>query len=134
MSFASAQVLEPPLDDVLEMHLAAVEEAIAMMGDALAEADAVVIEAAGDHLQATLRSALPVFAPLTRQDAMPPLAQRRFALAQARISAQREALFRAASAVDHHLDILLPRPFAGASVYSANGAGQRGTGRVIAAS
>ena len=45
-----------------------------------------------------------------------------------------EALFRATSLVEQNLEILIPRPLAETSVYSAAGATQRGPGRMIAAS
>jgi hypothetical protein len=65
---------------------------------------------------------------------MPAALRNRFALANGQIAVQREALFRATSLVEQNLEILLPRPMAESSVYSASGAAQRGPGRMIAAS
>ncbi|MBC7663430.1 MAG: hypothetical protein H7276_06465, partial [Caulobacter sp.] len=65
---------------------------------------------------------------------VPAALRNRFAKANGQIAAQREALFRATSVVEQNLEILIPRPMAETSVYSATGANQRGPGRVIAAS
>jgi hypothetical protein len=65
---------------------------------------------------------------------MPAALRTRFAMANGQITAQREALFRASSIVEQGLEILIPRPMAETSVYSATGSNQRGPGRMIAAS
>ncbi|HEX7637433.1 MAG TPA: hypothetical protein VF457_03480, partial [Burkholderiaceae bacterium] len=69
-----------------------------------------------------------------RRGTMPPALRRRFALASGQVAAQREALFRATTALDQALEILIPRPLAQASTYSAQGLGGRGPGRMLGAS
>lgn len=130
---APAQSL-PPDASALETSLAAVELAIATLGDTLAQADIAAVEAASNALHDAMRAAMNQFAQVARGGKMPPELRSRFALANAQIGAQREALIRASSLVEQNLEILLPKPVAQTSVYSANGASQRGPGRVIAAS
>ena len=81
-----------------------------------------------------MRAAMNEFAKVARRGTMPMALRNRFAMANGQIAAQREALFRATSMVEQNLEILIPRPMAEASVYSASGANQRGPGRMIAAS
>ena len=118
----------------LEASLTAVELAIATLGQCLAQPDIAAIEAASTALHEAMRAAMNQFAQVARRGSMPVALRTRFALANGQISAQREALFRATSAIEQNLEILIPRPMAEISVYSAAGASQRGPGRVIAAS
>ena len=74
------------------------------------------------------------FAQAVRRGSVPAALRTRFALANGQIAGQREALFRATTLVEQHLEILIPRPQAQTSVYSATGTGQRGPGRMLAAS
>jgi len=106
----------------------------AALGDAMTGTDIAAIESASTELQAAMRAAMTSFAQLARRGNMPVALRHRLALANARITAQREALFRAGSGVDQQLEIMFPRPVAQSSVYSASGASGRGPGRVIAAS
>ena len=124
----------PPDTNELETSLACVEQAIAALGDTLTQQDPAAVEAAASALQAAMRGAMERFAQVARRGAMPPVLRRRLALASGRVAAQREALFRATTALDQALDILLPKPDASAAVYGSGGTGSRGTGRVIAAS
>ena len=125
----------PPSDaSGLETSLASVETAIAVLGDALCHPDIVAIEAASTALHEAMRGAMSEFAQVARQGTMPAALRHRFALANAQILAQREALIRASSLVEQNLAILLPKPAAQTSVYSASGTGGRGPGRVIASS
>jgi hypothetical protein len=118
----------------LETSLASVEQAIAAFGQTLAQRDIAAIEAASAALHDAMRAAMTQFAQVARAGKMPAALRTRFALANAQIAAQREALFRATSLVEQNLEILIPRPMAETSVYSASGASQRGPGRMIAAS
>jgi hypothetical protein len=118
----------------LEASLASVELAIATLGESLAQRDITVVETASTALHDAMRAAMTQFAQVARGGRMPPALRTRFAVAQGRIGAQREALIRATSLVEQNLEILLPRPMAETAVYSATGASQRGPGRVIAAS
>jgi len=116
------------------MSLAAVELAIATLGRTLALPDIAAIEAASTALHESMRAAMTQFAQVAKRGTMPLALRTRFAIANGQIAAQREALFRASSLVEQNLEILIPRPMAETSVYSAAGASQRGPGRMIAAS
>ena len=118
----------------LEASLAAVELAIGTLGQALATRDIVAVETASTALHDAMRAAMSQFAQVARGGRIPAELRTRFALANAQITAQREALIRATALVDQNLEILLPKPMAQTSVYSANGASQRGPGRMLAAS
>ena len=118
----------------LERSLSAVEQAIATLGQTLTQRDIAAIEAASTALHDAMRAAMTQFAQVARNGKMPAALRTRFALANGQIAAQREALFRATSLVEQNLEILIPRPMAETSVYSASGASQRGPGRMIAAS
>ncbi len=131
---AQADPALPPGTSELEVSLAAVELAIATLGQALCQPDIAAIEAASTALHDTMRAAMNQFAQVARRGTMPAALRTRFALANAQIAAQREALYRATSLVEQNLEILIPRPMAETSVYSASGASQRGPGRMIAAS
>jgi hypothetical protein len=124
----------PPATSELEAALAAVELAIATLGQTLTRQDIAAVEAASTLLHDAMRAAMSAFAQVARRGTMPPALRTRFAMANGQIAAQREALFRATSIVEQGLEILIPRPMAETSVYSASGASQRGPGRMIAAS
>ena len=118
----------------LEVSLSSVEQAIATLGQTLAQRDIAAVEAASTSLHEAMRAAMTQFAQVARGGKMPVSLRTRFALANAQIAAQRDALIRATSLVEQNLEILIPRPMAETSVYSASGASQRGPGRMIAAS
>ena len=124
----------PPDTSQLEVSLAAVELAIATLGQTLGGQDIVAVEAASTTLHDAMRAAMAQFAQVARRGTMPVALRTRFAMANGQIAAQREALIRAASLVEQNLEILIPRPMAETSVYSATGAAQRGPGRMLAAS
>ena len=124
----------PPGTSELEVSLAAVELAIATLGHTLTLQDIAAVEAASTALHEAMRAAMAQFAQVAKRGTMPAALRTRFALANGQIAAQREALIRATSLVEQNLEILIPRPMAETSVYSASGASQRGPGRVIAAS
>ncbi len=126
----------PPTADTsaLEVSLSAVELAIATFGQTLTQRDIAAVEAASTALHDAMRAAMTQFAQVARSGKMPVALRTRFAMANAQIAAQREALVRATSLVEQHLEILIPRPLAQTSVYTASGASQRGPGRMLAAS
>ena len=129
-----AQATLPPDTSALEVSLAAVELAIATLGHTLTQQDIAAVEAASTTLHDAMRAAMAQFAQVARRGTMPVALRTRFALANGQIAAQREALIRATARVEQNLEILIPRPMAETSVYSATGASQRGPGRMIAAS
>lgn len=131
---APADNAPPAAASELEASLAAVELAIATLGLTLTQRDIAAVEAASTALHDTMRGAMTQFAKVARSGTMPGALRTRFAIANGQIAAQREALFRATSLVEQNLEILIPRPMAETSVYSASGAAQRGPGRMIAAS
>ena len=130
-----APATHPPTDtSALDVSLSAVELAIATFGQTLTQRDIAAVEAASTALHDAMRAAMTQFAQVARRGNMPVALRTRFAMANAQIAAQREALVRATSLVEQHLEILIPRPLAEKSVYSASGAAQRGPGRMLAAS
>jgi hypothetical protein len=133
-SQSAAPARTPGDTSALEASLSAVEQAIATLGQTLTQRDIAAIEAASTSLHDAMRAAMTQFAQVARRGTMPMALRNRFALANGQIAAQREALFRATSLVEQNLEILIPRPMAETSVYSASGASQRGPGRMIAAS
>ena len=132
-SAPAAPTLPPDVSE-LEASLAAVELAIATLGQTLASNEIAAVETASTALHDTMRAAMNQFAQAARRGKMPAALRGRFAVAGGQIAAQREALIRASARVDQNLEILIPRPMAETSVYSASGASQRGPGRMIAAS
>ena len=118
----------------LEVSLSAVEQAIATLGQSLTLNDIAAVEQASTALHDTMRAAMTQFAQAARRGTLPAALRTRFAIANGQIAAQREALFRATSLVEQNLEILIPRPMAETSVYTAAGASQRGPGRMLAAS
>ena len=125
----------PPADaSELDASLSAVELAIDALGQTLSQPDPAAVEQASGALQVALRAAMGVFAQAANRGGVPAALRSRFADANARVGALREALFRASAGVDQHLEILFPRPVAQTSTYSAQGSNGRGPGRVIAAS
>ena len=93
----------------------------------------LLVRFAGE-LRTAMRGAMGHFAQVQKRGVMPPEIRRRLAMASGQIAAQREALFRATTALDQALDILLPRGDAAAGYAAHGGAAARPTGRVIAAS
>jgi hypothetical protein len=118
----------------LEVSLSAVEQAIAALGHTLTQRDIAAVEAASTSLHDAMRAAMTQFAQVARGGRMPAALRTRFALANAQVAAQRDALIRATSLVEQNLQILIPRPMAETSVYSATGMSQRSPGRMLAAS
>ena len=130
---ALAPALSPEIS-ALETSLAAVELAIATLGETLAGRDIAAVEAASTALHDAMRAAMNQFAQVARGGKMPVELRNRFALANGQITAQREALIRASALVEQNLEILIPRPMAQTSTYSVSGANGRGPGRMLASS
>ena len=129
----ASSALSPEVS-ALETSLATVELAIATLGQTLATRDIVAVETASTALHEAMRAAMNQFAQVARGGRMPVELRNRFALANAQITAQREALIRASALVEQNLEVLLPKPMAQTSVYSADGASKRGPGRMLASS
>lgn len=129
-----ADASHAPAASPLETALVAVELAVATLGQTLAGRDIAAVEAASTALHDAMRAAMAPFAQAARRGKLPVELRERFARANGQVAAQREALIRASTRVDQNLEILLPRQPAQASVYSASGVGQRGPGRMLAAS
>jgi len=117
----------------LEAAIAALEAHVAAMSRALVAQDGAAAEAASVELRGALRAAMAPFAGAQRAGTLPAELRRRLAIAGGQISAQRDALARATTALDQTLAVMLPLPEAPA-VYSPQGGAARGSGRVIAAS
>jgi len=123
-----------PAEAALAAALAPVERGLAELAAALADGDATATEAAAAALRSHLAGAMPAFAQARRRGPLSAALRTRCAAGAAQVSAQREALARASTAVDQALDILIPQaPKAG--TYSPYGRTRRsGSGQIIAAS
>jgi len=108
----------------LESSLAAVEQRLAALGEALRERNAQAIETHATELHRALADAVHRFAQAARSGGVPPLLRRRLAHASGEVAAQRESLARATAALDRAIDVLMPGASGG--VYSAHGAAERG--------
>jgi hypothetical protein len=104
----------------LEEPLAALEDGLSALGQALQQSDVEAVDRAGSELQRALAAAVEDFRHAARCGAVPAPLRRRLAEAGARVAAQREALARATASLDRAIDVLLPRP-AAAAVYSSGG-------------
>jgi len=110
-------------DTRLDAALAAVEERLAALGDALRERDSAAIETQADELHRTLSAAVTQFAQAARRGPITPALRQRLARTSGLVAAQRESLSRATAALDRAMDVLLPRE--AASVYSPQGSAER---------
>ncbi|MED5619873.1 hypothetical protein [Ideonella sp. BN130291] len=117
----------------LENSLAAVEQRLAALGEALRERNAEAIELHATELHRALADAVNRFAQAARTGGVPPVLRRRLANASGQVAAQRESLARATAALDRAIDVLMPAPPAG-GVYSPQGGTERASlGGVIQA-
>lgn len=123
VSPAEMQALDR-LSQELERPMAALEERIAALGEALRERDADRIESEAAALHRALAGAVDQFGRATRQGPIPAPLRRRLMMAGAQVAAQREALARATASLDRAIDVLLPSP-AASGIYSAAGAAER---------
>lgn len=114
---------KPP--ERLEAALAAVEEQLGALGNALRDRDAAGIDRHAAALQRALASAIHHFTHAARQPSGVPHALRqRLALASAQVVAQRESLARASAALGRAIEVLMPAPLS-APVYGEGGHSER---------
>ncbi|GAB4117460.1 MAG: hypothetical protein Fur0014_19020 [Rubrivivax sp.] len=117
-SAAEMQALQR-LEQELERPLAALEERVGALGEALRERDAARIESEAAALHRALAGAVDQFGRAARQGPIPGPLRRRLMAASAQVAAQREALARATASLDRAIDVLLPGQDRG--VYSTAG-------------
>jgi len=92
----------------LESCLAAVEQRLGALGEALRELDGQAIEHHAGELHHALAAAVQRFAHAARSGGVPPMLRTRLASATGRVAAQRESLARATAALDRAIDVLMP--------------------------
>lgn len=118
-----------PVGDDLEPSLAAVEQRLAALGEALRERDAAAIDQHAAELHRALAQAVQRFAHAAKSGGVPPVLRTRLARAGGQVAAQRESLARATAALDRAIDVLMPGAGSAAvSLYAANGAAERARG------
>jgi len=111
-------------DTRLDAALAAVEDRLNALGEALRERDSVAIEQQADALHRTLTAAVDQFAQAAKRGPVSPALRQRLARTGGLVAAQRESLSRATAALDRAIDVLLPaRP--SVALYSSGGASER---------
>lgn len=106
---------------LLEGLIARVETHLAALGEALRQRDSQGIETHATELHKALAHAMDGFTQAARRGPVPRPLRHRLAQASGQLAAQRESLARATAALDRAIDVLMPRPHGGASVYSAQG-------------
>ncbi len=105
----------------LELLVAAVEQRLAALADALRERDTTAIELQAQALHAALASAVNSFIFAARHGGVPEAMRMRLAHASAQLARQRELLSRATAALDRAIDVLMPGATPAARVYTARG-------------
>lgn len=113
----------PDRDGELERSLAAVEQRLVALGEALRARDAQGIDTHATELHRALADAVHRFAHAARSGGVPPGLRSRLASASGQVAAQRESLARATAALDRAIDVLLPAGTGG--VYGAHGGADR---------
>ena len=108
----------------LEPPLAALEDCLTGLAQALRNDDARAIEQQADELHRALARAMNSFTQAARQGGVPGVLRQRLAVAGGQVAAQREALARATAALDRAIDVLLPE-HGNHGVYGAAGQAQR---------
>lgn len=108
----------------LEGRLAAVEDRLALLGNALRSRDTAGIDTHAAELHRALASAVGQFADAAKSGGIEPELKSRLARASGQVAAQRESLARATAALDRAIDVLLPRE--GVALYGAHGGADRG--------
>jgi hypothetical protein len=111
----------------LEGPLKAVEDQLVALGTALHRQDVSAVDQAGSELHRALACAVDHFSRAARAGGVPAPLRHRLALASGQVAAQREALARATASLDRAIDVLIPRPPAAGSLYSAAGGNDRQT-------
>lgn len=94
--------------DELETAVAAIEQRLAQLGEALRERDARSVECQANELHRALASAVGRFTHAARHGGAPQALRLRLARASAQVASQREALSRATAALDRAIDVLMP--------------------------
>jgi hypothetical protein len=118
-------------DARLEAALAAVDQRLAALGEALRTRDLAGIDTQASALHAALAQAVDQFAHAARSGPLPHALRLRLASTSGMVAAQRESLARATAALDRAIDVLLPRE--APAVYAAPGAAGRGLGGAVQA-
>jgi hypothetical protein len=118
-------------DARLEEALAAVDQRLAALGEALRTRDLAGIGTHATALHVALAHAVDTFARAAKNGPLPHALRLRLASTSGMVAAQRESLARATAALDRAMDVLLPRE--APAVYSAAGAGARSLGGTIQA-
>jgi ABC-type transporter Mla subunit MlaD len=114
---------KPP--ERLEAALAAVEERLAALGNALRDCDAAAVDSHATALQRALTGAIHHFTHAARQpNGVPQALRQRLALASAHVAAQRDSLARASAALERAVVVLMPAPLP-AAVYGQGGHSER---------
>ncbi len=118
----------------LERPLRGVEDSLTALGLALHQQDAQAVDRVAAELHVALAAAVDHFGRAARSGGVPPSLRQRLARATGQVAAQREALARATASLDRAIDVLMPRPAPGPSLYSAVGATERlaGGGSLLA--
>jgi hypothetical protein len=113
-------------DARLEEALAAVDQRLAALGEALRTRDLAGVDTHASALHAALAQAVDCFARAAKNGPLPHALRLRLASTSGLVAAQRESLARATAALDRAMDVLLPRE--APAVYSAGGAAARSLG------
>lgn len=119
----SLSMADAPTPD-LEGRLVAVEDRLALLGNALRSRDTAGIDTHAAELHRALAVAVGHFTDAARSGGIEPELKSRLARASGQVAAQRESLARATAALDRAIDVLLPRD--GVSLYAAHGGADRG--------
>ncbi|MBS0447579.1 MAG: hypothetical protein JSR59_16680 [Proteobacteria bacterium] len=126
MSDLPQQRVEPTPGSPLEDHLAAVEQHLGALGDALRARDTREIDLHATELHRALARAVEHFTRAACRGPVPPALRHRLASASGQVAAQRDSLARATAALDRAIDVLMPRDTP-PGLYSAHGSAERGT-------
>ena len=111
-------------DPRLDAALAAVEDRLSALGEALRARDAAGIELQANELHRALSGAVDQFARAARSGPVSPALRQRLARTSGLVAAQRESLSRATAALDRAMDVLMPRD--AQTTYSPQGSADRG--------
>jgi hypothetical protein len=114
----------PAADTRLDAALAAVDDRLNALGEALRARDAAAIEQQADELHRALTAAVDQFSLAAKRGPVSPVLRQRLARTGGLVAAQRESLSRATAALDRAMDVLMPRE--SAAVYSPQGSAERG--------
>ncbi|MBP8144218.1 hypothetical protein [Pseudorhodoferax sp.] len=108
---------QAPLSTPLPPLLTELEAALSMVQQALSTRDARLLEQQAGRVQALMQQGLE----MARGHALDPEWRRRLAACGAQMAAQRQALFRATSALDRAIEVLMPAETSGSGLYGESG-------------